>query len=157
MTIHVVGNSKGLGAYLYERYTVEFPKTELRGYSRNNGYDISKDIIKICYQVEPNDLVILNAHASGNQIYYLKELKNIRDLQVVVMGSIASTFIDTTMLDYSKEKQQLEKYFEETVLEGHKWLYLKLTGKSYKDYQLIWNTIQFWNKNPEITQIGFNV
>lgn len=157
MTIHVVGNSRGLGAYLYDKFNTSLPKTEVRGYSRHNGYDISKDVMKICYQVEPDDFVILNAHANGSQLYYLKELTHVKDIKVIVMGSIAATFADTKMAQYSQEKQTLEKYFEETVLEGHQWLYLKLTGKSYEDYELIWNTIQFWCKNTSITQIGFNV
>lgn len=151
MTVHVVGHSRGLGEYLYSKFQ------DVRGYARSNGYNIENDIIKICYQVEPDDLVILNAHANGSQIKYLKELENIKDVRVVVMGSIAATFHDPEMMQYSNEKYNLEKYFELAVLEGHKWLYLKLTGESYKNYSLIYNTIQFWQNNTEITQIGFNV
>lgn len=151
MTVHVVGHSRGLGEYLYSQYS------DVRGYSRSNGYDIEKDVMKICYQIDIDDLVILNAHANGAQIDYLKQLKNIKDLKVVIMGSIASTFPDPKMPVYSYEKTKLEKYVELTVLEGHKWLYLKLTGQSYNNYDLIYRTIEFWKNNTEITQIGFNV
>lgn len=157
MTVHVVGHSRGLGEYLYEKFKLVFRNYEIRGYSRNNGYNIEQDIIKICYQISPGDLVILNAHANGCQIEYLKQLENIKQIKVVVMGSIAATFHDPDMMQYSEEKYNLEKYFESAVLDGHQWLYLKLTGESYKNYNLIWNTIQFWYNNTEITQIGFNV
>lgn len=151
MTVHVVGHSRGLGEYLYSKYK------NARGYARSNGYDIETDIVKICYQVEPEDLVILNAHANGSQIEYLKELQHIKDVRVIVMGSIAATFHDTDMMRYSEQKYELEKYFESAVLDGRTWLYLKLTGESYKNYSLIYNTIQFWQNNTEITQVGFNV
>lgn len=157
MKIHVIGHSRDLGEYLYEKFKLVFRNYEIRGYSRNNGYNIEQDIIKICYQISPGDLVILNAHANGCQIEYLKQLENIKQIKVVVMGSIAATFHDPDMMQYSEEKYNLEKYFESAVLDGHKWLYLKLTGESYKNYNLIWNTIQFWYNNTEITQIGFNV
>ena len=157
MTIHVIGHSRDLGEYLYEQFNTVFKNTEVCGYSRSNGYNITNDVVKICHQIEPDDLVILNAHADGIQKYYLQHLLQILDVRVVVMGSIASTFPDTDMQQYSREKKELEEYFEKTVLDGHRWLYLKLTGKSYKDYSLIWNTIMFWYNNPNITQVGFNV
>lgn len=151
MTVHIVGHSRGLGEYLYSKYK------DVRGYARSNGYDIEKDVMKVCYQIDNDDLVILNAHANGAQIDYLKQLENIKSIKVVVMGSIASTFHDPTMIEYSKQKSQLENYFESAVLNGHKWLYLKLTGESYKKYDLIYRTIEFWKNNTEITHIGFQV
>jgi len=66
MTVHVVGHSRGLGEYLYRAFTTDMH--DVRGYSRSNGYDLEKDIAKICFQVEVDDIVILNAYANGTQI-----------------------------------------------------------------------------------------
>tara|TARA_B110000503_G_C7011720_1_gene355996 strand:+ start:139 stop:609 length:471 start_codon:yes stop_codon:yes gene_type:complete len=155
MTIHVVGHSRGLGEFLYQ----EFEKNRyiVRGYSRTNNYDLEKDACKICYQVEDDDIVILNAHANGSQIEYIERLRH-TDCRIVVMGSIASTQFDPTMPEYSIQKHTLEHYVEEISLHNKlPILYLKLTGSSYKNYNLIYNSIKLWINNPEITQIGYSV
>ncbi len=154
MTVHIIGHSRGLGEYLYKAFEVDM--YDVRGYSRSNGYDLEKDVAKICYQVDPDDLVILNAYARGTQIDYLKTLEH-SHASVVVMGSIASIFPDVDNLEYSQHKKTLELYFNGISAEPkHPILYLRLTGSSYKDYRLIFDTIKFWLLNPSITSIGYS-
>lgn len=154
MTIHIIGHSRGLGEYLYNAFKLEMH--DVRGYSRSNGYSLEKDVTKICYQVEPDDLVILNAYASGTQIDYLKTLEN-SHAKVVVMGSIASIFPDANNIEYSQHKKTLEVYFNNNSAEPKiPMLYLRLTGSSYQDYQLVYKSIKFWLENPEITFIGYS-
>jgi len=154
MTTHIIGHSRGLGEYLYNAFKLEMH--DVRGYSRSNGYSLERDIAKICYQVEPDDLVILNAYASGTQVDYLKTLEH-SHAKVVVMGSIASIFPDVTDAEYSQYKKTLELYFNNISAEPKfPMLYLRLTGSSYQDYQLVYNSIKFWLTNSKITFIGYS-
>jgi short-subunit dehydrogenase len=154
MTVHVVGHSRGLGEYLYNAFATDMH--DVRGYSRSNGYDLEKDIAKICFQVEVDDIVILNAYANGTQIDYLKSLEN-SHANIVVMGSIASIYPDTDDLVYSQHKNTLELYFNKISAEPkHPMLYLRLTGTSYNDYKLVYDSIKIWLANPRITTIGYS-
>ena len=154
MTVHIVGHSRGLGEYLWESFKKDYK--DVRGYSRTNGYNIENDVIKICYQVDPEDIVVLNAYADGTQIDYLKNLLYSHG-RIIVMGSIAGTFADPTDLEYSKNKKNLESFFNEISAESSvSMLYLRLTGSSYQDYDLIYKSINFWLANPRITFIGYS-
>jgi hypothetical protein len=154
MTVHIVGHSRGLGEYLYTAFALD--KHVVRGYSRSNGYNLEKDVAKICFQVDSDDIVILNAHANGKQIDYLKALEH-SCASVVVMGSIASLFPDASNLTYSEDKNTLELHFNKISAEPkHPMLYLRLTGSSYNDYKLIYNSIKFWLENTQITTIGYS-
>jgi len=155
MTIHVIGHSRGLGEYLYNNFKKEFK--DVRGYSKTNGYDIEKDLTKICHNVEVDDIVILNAYANGAQEAYLEMLTKYR-IRTVVMGSIAAIFPDISNIEYSKNKKDLEDYFTNISAESKiPLLYLRLTGSSYDDYQLIYDSIKFWLSNPRVTMLGYSV
>ena len=154
MTVHVVGHSRGLGEYLYRAFITDMH--DVRGYSRSNNYDLEKDIAKICSQVDVDDIVILNAYANGTQIDYLKSLEN-SHANVVVMGSIASIHPDVNNLVYSQHKNTLELYFNKISAEPkYPMLYLRLTGTSYSDYKLVYDSINIWLANPRITTIGYS-
>ena len=119
-------------------------------------YDLAKDVDIIVDKIESDSVVILNAHADGRQIKYVEALKD--RCRLVVCGSIASIYTDYTMPDYSQQKKQLEKYITEISLHNkNPMLYLRLTSSSYKDYNLITNTIRFWLDNPDFTFAGYNI
>lgn len=154
MTIHVIGHSRGLGKNLYDRFRLNFDS--VKGYSRSNGYDIEADIIKICETINSDDIVILNAYANGSQIKYLKLLKD-RNIKIIVMGSIAAVLSDSSRIEYSLKKKELEDYFVSISPESKiPLLYLRLTGSSYKNDSLIYNSIQFWIDNPCVNFIGYD-
>jgi len=74
------------------------------------------------------------------------------------MGSIAAVNFDPEMAEYSKEKWELEKNVQQLALHNkYPMLYLQLTSSSYRDYQMIANSIKFWLENPDITFIGYNI
>jgi hypothetical protein len=147
MKFYITGSTRGLGKFLCEEFNcVNFDRP----------YDLSIDIDRIVELIESDSVVILNAHASGTQIEYIKKLKDRCNL--VICGSIASINFDTNMPKYSKEKNDLEKEIVQISLKNKKpILYLRLTSSSYKDYKTIANTIKFWLDNPNFTFAGFNI
>lgn len=147
MKFYITGSSRGLG----QRLCNEFDCTAF-----DRPLDLSTDIDIVVDQIEEGSCVILNAHASGTQLKYVEKLKD--KCWIVVCGSIAAVNHDSHMLEYSKQKQQLEKRITELSLHNPlPILYLRLTSSSYNDYQLIVNTIKFWLNNPKITFVGYDI
>lgn len=146
MNFYITGASRGLGEYLanhFECFVIGRP------------VDLVTDIEDIIAAgFNDGDVVILNAHA--NQLEYVKRLKD--KCRLVVMGSIASIHPDPQMPEYSKAKLELEQYVESISTHNrYPILYLRLTSSSYRNYQLIANSIQFWLDNPDTTFIGYNI
>ena len=147
MKFYITGSTRGLGKYLCNEFNcirVDRP------------FDISKDISKIVDQIESDSVVILNAHADGTQIRYIEKLKD--RCRLVIMGSIASVNQDPNMVEYSKQKEHLEKLVTQLALNNdYPMLYLRLTSSSYKNYSMIAESIKFWLNNPDVTFIGYNI
>jgi hypothetical protein len=146
MKFYITGSTRGLGKYLAEYFNcIQIDKPS---------YNLTTDAEQICKDININDIVILNAHA--NQIEYVKLLKD--KCRLVVMGSIASMHPDPQMPEYSESKLELENYVESISTHSkYPILYLRLTSSSYKNYQLVANSVQFWLSNPDITFIGYNI
>lgn len=147
MKFYITGSTRGLGKHLCKEFNcINFDRP----------YNIANDIDTIVKQIENDSVVILNAHASGTQIEYIKKLKD--KCKLVICGSIASIHSDKSMIEYSSEKSILEKYVTDVSLHNSKpMLYLRLTSSSYKDYNLISNTIRFWLDNPNFVFAGYNI
>lgn len=146
MNFYITGASRGLGEYLakyFECFVIGRPVDLVNDF---------ESIIETGF--EEGSVVILNAHA--NQLEYVKHLKD--KCRLVVMGSIASAHPDPEMPEYSKTKLELENYVG-SIATHNKYpiLYLRLTSSSYKNYQMIASSIQFWLSNPDITFIGYNI
>lgn len=149
MKFYITGCSRGLGKHLYNEFSCI-------GFDRASGYDIEHDIDNIVNKIEPGSVVILNAHANGTQLEYIKRLYN--KSRIVVCGSIAATHFDQQQREYSEQKHNLEKEFTQLAMHSPlPMLYLKLTSSSYNDYELISNTIRFWIDNPNFTFAGYNI
>jgi|TARA_R110002153_G_scaffold252388_1_gene410150 hypothetical protein len=146
MKFYITGSTRGLGEYISNEFNCEcFDRPD---------YDIATDVDNIVERIEPSSVVILNAHA--NQLEYVERLKN--RCSLVVMGSIAAINFDPEMPEYSKEKWKLEKtvqHFSEHS--KYPMLYLQLTSSSYRNYNVIVNSIKFWLDNPDVTFIGYNI
>lgn len=145
MKFYITGSTKGLGKYLAKYFNCT---------SFNRPLALNEDINLICNSIEEGSVVILNAHAS--QLEYVKNLKE--KCKLVVMGSIAAINHDPEMLQYSKEKAELEEIVRQFALYNkYPMLYLQLTSSSYKDFATIARSIEFWLDNPTITFIGYNI
>jgi short-subunit dehydrogenase len=149
MKVYILGKSRGLGKELLTLF--ETDGYQVQGFDRTNGFDIENDYEKIIDQIEENSLIIINAYANGSQKKILEKLINSNN-KIVVMGSIASRFADPEMLEYSKHKKDLEDYFmnEAKGQQASDLLIINLTGKTYKDSKLIYDSIKFWLLNTDI-------
>lgn len=146
MKFYITGSTRDLGEYISNEFNCKcFDRSD---------YDIATDVDNIVERIEPNSVVILNAHA--NQLEYVERLKD--KCSLVVMGSIAAVNFDPEMAEYSKEKQTLEKTVQQLALHSkYPMLYLQLTSSSYRNYNMIANSIKFWIDNPDVTFIGYNI
>ncbi len=147
MKFYILGSNRGLGLHL---------RNEFDCISFDRPYNLAKDIDTIVEKIESDSVVILNAHAEGRQIKYVEALKD--RCRLVVCGSIASQKKDFSMPIYSQQKQKLEEYvLEQSLHSKMPMLYLRLTSSSYRNYNLITNTIRFWLDNPDFTFAGYNI
>lgn len=153
MKVYIIGDSSGLGndlksLFQKDQYTVI-------GFNREN-CDIENDFLQIVESIEENSLVIVNAYANGVQVEILKELIDTNN-KIVVMGSIAARNLDATLPEYSARKKELEEYFMEQAVEKKTsdLLLLNLTGKSYLNSNLIYDSIKFWLINTDIISISY--
>ena len=146
MNFYITGASRGLGKYLAEHF---------RCFIIGRPVDLVTDIDNIIDAgFEEGSVVILNAHA--DQLEYVERLKD--KCRLVVMGSIAAVNCDPNMLEYSKQKQELEKSVQQIALHSkYPMLYLQLTSSGYRDYATIARSIEFWLDNPTVTFIGYNI
>jgi hypothetical protein len=147
MKFYITGSGRGLGQRLREEFNcISFDRPD----------DVSLNIDAVINQIEAGSVVILNAHASGSQLEYVEKLKD--KCWIVVCGSVAAVNHDSNMIEYSKQKKQLEERITQLSLHNqHPILYLRLTSSSYRDHQLIINTIKFWLDNPQFTFAGYNI
>lgn len=150
MKIAITGHTSGLGKFLFDKYSLDH---NCIGFSRSNGFDLEKDHDIIVKKIKTCDLFINNSFAMGAQMKYLQSCQ---DTKHVVMGSIAARNPNPDMPYYCAEKKKIEEYFLKNCTHTKKdLLYLQLTGASYKQYSLIFNTIEFWFKNNSVNFIGF--
>lgn len=147
MKFYITGSSRGLGQRLRDEFNcIAFDKP----------VNLSTDIDHVVNQIDKGSVVILNAHASGTQLEYVEKLKD--TCRLVIFGSVAAINYDSSRLDYSKQKHQLEEYITQLSLHNQlPILYLRLTSTSYNDYKLIVDTIKFWLDNPQLTFVGYNI
>lgn len=145
---YITGHTRGLGQTLCK-------ELNCIGLGRPE-YDIETDIDKICSLIKEDDLLILNAYANGTQLEYARKLYN--KASIIAFGSMAASYPDPALPEYSEQKRKLQEEFEYMAINSKKpMLYLKLTSNSYPDHQLVINAIDFWMSNPKTTYIGFNV
>lgn len=156
MKIYILGKSRGLG---YDLGTLfESEGYQVIGIDHQTGVDIEKNYKSFLKDIEDDSLVIINAYANGAQIFILKQLIDMK-IKVVVMGSMAARYQDSSMLDYSAHKKNLEEYFMRHAIETKKsdLLILNLTGKSYLNSRLIYDSINFWLLNTDIIAVSYKV
>ena len=154
MKVYILGKSRGLGKELSILF--EADGYQVQGFDRSNGFDIENDYENIVDQIKENSLIIINAYANGSQKKILEKLINSNN-KIVVMGSIASRFADPEMLEYSKHKKDLDDYFMRAAVEkkASDLLIINLTGRTYKDSKLIYDSIKFCLLNTDIVAFTY--
>ena len=145
MKYYITGSTRGLGKYLADHFNCE---------CLDRPVDLNTDINTVVNSIEEGSTVILNAYAS--QLKYVYQLKD--KCKLVICGSIAAVNPDPSMMKYSEQKYELEKTVQQLALHSkHPMLYLQLTSSSYRDYDIVARSIQFWVDTPSITFIGYNI
>ena len=119
MKISVTGHTSGIGKSLFNLLTSL--GHEVVGFSRRNGYDISKDSALIVEQTKDCDVFINNAYHADAQQSLLKEILAIWEGQTKTVVNISSQIIykeDSPMyqgeqLEYKISKTKLSNFVKE--------------------------------------------
>ncbi len=116
--IAVTGHTKGIGKAVADLYAKK--GFTVKGFSRRNGYDMSKDQDKIVDQIKDCGLVVLNAYAGRGQLELLKKIYSHYHNQpkkVVVITSTSGTeqgmdedFDNEDYKQYCQNKKELIGY-----------------------------------------------
>ena len=104
--IAITGHSSGIGQAIFERYS-----PNAIGFSRSNGYDISKDMWSIIAESQDCDIFVNNAQSDFSQTELLYALaKNFKGL-IVNIGSLSKDWTKghKPNYKYSIEKTALHK------------------------------------------------
>ena len=174
MNIAITGHSKGLGYSVFKHFK-EQGHTVI-GFSRSNGYDISKDQDKILEKIQGFDLFFNNAtNKDKSQTELLLKSYGIVD-KIIVSGSFSTNFKDLFLDDdYVKNKIILEEACKFLNIDKDiksQILYLDLCDLSHTtmntnnprdflsdytiDHQEVINAIEFWLNNSKVTKIQFS-
>jgi hypothetical protein len=160
MKIIITGHTSGLGKYLYNQF--KNSGHEIEGISRSNGFDLLTDIDRVIEISNGCDLFINNTNASKCQIELLNRLHDKVD-KMIIMGSIAGDYDQLINNDYSKNKKELsERCKQLSLLVGNKLLHLNISmledavsSDNLITYKEVYDTIEFWIKNPRISNLNF--
>jgi short-subunit dehydrogenase involved in D-alanine esterification of teichoic acids len=111
MKIGITGHTSGLGEAIYNILN----DTEVKGFSRNNGYDITTPQ-SIIDEIENYDIFINNAYSGFSQVNILYDLyekwKN-EDKKIINISSNSSDGIKTKSHIYAIHKSALDKASEQ--------------------------------------------
>tara|TARA_X000001036_G_scaffold426451_1_gene453877 strand:- start:836 stop:1387 length:552 start_codon:yes stop_codon:yes gene_type:complete len=170
--IGITGHTRGIGKKLYDKLS---PKNLCTGFSRNNGYDISKDYNLIIEKLKFCDVFINNAYHGKSQVKLLNKIFNFwkedKNKIIVNISSLSKYLLEKPPNEYSMNKSRLnEKAFElmfkssrkckiininpgpvNTKMSAHKNV-KKLSADECSDI-IIWTLNQ--PKHIEIGEIGF--
>jgi len=115
MKYAVTGHTSGIGKALYENY---LPNAV--GFSRSNGFNITKDINKIIDQSKDCDVFINNAQEGFFQTELLYELSKTFKGKVINIGSMSKDWITGYKKNYkyAVEKQALNSMNDQLFWEG---------------------------------------
>ena len=174
MKIAITGHSKGLGRSVFNHFQAK--GHTVMGFSRSNGYDISKDQDKILEKIQGFDVFFNNAtNKDKSQTELLLKSYGLVD-KIVVSGSFSTNFKNIFLDDdYVKSKVMLEEACKFLNIDKDiksQILYLDLCDLSHTtlnpnnprdflsnytiDHQEVIDAIEFWLDNSKITKIQFS-
>lgn len=159
----ITGHTRGIGKAIYEcllhnGFIVE-------GISKSTGTDISKSYDDILEKAVEFDLFINNACVDDYQYRFLNDLNN-KVKNIITIGSTAGYHSDILhrKQDYATNKCNLIKLNQKLSYTSYSNLLLLNIGLTENastepgcTYEDITETIVFWLKRPNISQIDFSI
>lgn len=115
---------------------------------------------QVLEKIKGCNLFINNAYMPNNgQVKILSELSE--HVNMIVIGSLASTFPDSRSPTYSMDKRNLQNVFYNKCItfkeNGPRRLLLSISRDAYNDPEIILKTVDFWIENPNIVEIKFGL
>jgi hypothetical protein len=106
--VAITGHTRGLGAALFERFSVS---DMVVGLSRSNGFDIRK-IDKIIERIDECDVFINNAYDRYSQVdllYAVYDMWKDKDKKIINIGSLSSIGVRDYLQPYAIHKKALHE------------------------------------------------
>lgn len=106
--VAITGHTRGLGAALFERFSVS---DMVVGLSRSNGFDIRR-FDKICERVQECDIFINNAYDRYSQVdllYAVYDMWKDKDKKIINIGSLSSIGVRDYLQAYAIHKKALNE------------------------------------------------
>ena len=117
--VAITGHTRGLGAALFERFSVS---DMVVGLSRSNGFDIRK-IDKIIERIDECDVFINNAYDRYSQVdllYAVYDMWKDKEKKIINIGSLASMGIRDYLQPYAIHKKALHEAHTQIVYQQNK-------------------------------------
>lgn len=119
LKVAITGHTRGLGAALFERFSVT---DMVSGLSRSNGCDI-RNIPKICEVVKDADIFINNAYDRYSQVdllYAVYDMWKDQDKKIINISSMASEGIKSYLHPYAVHKIALDAAFKQIASQNNR-------------------------------------
>lgn len=166
MEIVITGHTSGLGKALFDHYSL---KHSVKGLSRSNGYDITKDQEKILQEIQGSDLFINCAYNGQAQEQLLLSSVN-KVSNIVVIGTTMQTIDEFLNFPYIADKRQLAEQCRQLSIDPTVNTNILLLNISFLprkegslmntdnhiDYVHVIDTVDYWLKYKNIAEINFN-
>lgn len=166
MEIIITGHTRGLGKELFDYYSVDH---SVKGLSRSNGYDIVKDQEKILQEIQGADLFINCAYSGNAQEQLLMSSINTVS-NTIVIGTTMQNIQEFSNFPYIADKKQLAEQcrqlsIDPTVSTNILLLNISflprkegslMTTDNHIDYTHVIDTINYWLKYKNISEINFS-
>jgi short-subunit dehydrogenase len=117
--VAITGHTRGLGAALFERFSVS---DMVVGLSRSNGFDIRK-IDKIIERIDECDVFINNAYDRYSQVdllYAVYDMWKDKEKKIINIGSLASMGIRDYLQPYAIHKKALHEAHTQIAYQQNK-------------------------------------
>ena len=148
----ITGHTRGIGLSFYKHFVSK--GWNVIGFNTSTGFD------SVVEQAQGCDLFINNAYADGYQLSLFNQLyASVK--KMIVCGSIAARYPDSTMPAYSHHKKELEDRVIDVANTRRTGqadiVLLQLTSTSYTNDKRVLKFIDYWLDNPEIINVGFDI
>jgi hypothetical protein len=120
MNIAITGHTSGLGKSLFEHFNKDH---ECIGFSRSNGYNITKTYHDILEQLADVDVFFNNAWADQTQSNFIVDCCKYRNLKMIISGSTTTDFPNAGNQGFNYKYFQDKTHIENTFKEYNRYYY----------------------------------